>query len=72
MGKVKIVDIRPRTRFISPERSVTTLDVTYETEKGFRGTVKDLPEKATEDEIWAAVAKAGKTPDKLMGMEKEL
>ena len=72
MTKVKIQDIKERTRFLGPDKSEVTLDVTYETEKGFRGVVKGLPQKATEDEIWDAVRKAAEVPERMIGMEKEI
>jgi len=72
MAKVKIVDVKERTRFLGPDKSETMLDVTFETEKGFRGTVKGLPLKATEDEIWEAVWKAAEVPERMIGKEKKL
>lgn len=72
MTKVKIVDIKERIRWLAPDKSETTLEVTYETESGFRGTVKGLPLVSTEEEIWAAVRKAAKVPESLIGKEGEL
>lgn len=72
MSKVRIVDIKEHVRFVSPEKSLQLIDVTYETAKGFRGTVRDLPADADEELIWEAIGKATKTPEKLLGMEKEL
>jgi len=72
MTKAKIIDIKERIRFLGPDKSETTLDVTYETEKGFRGTVKGLPLKATEDEIWDAVMKAAEVPERMIGAERKV
>lgn len=72
MTKIKIIDIKERTRFLSPDKSETMIDVTYETGKGFRGVVKGLPVTSTENEIWERVRKAAEVPDLMMGKEKEL
>lgn len=72
MTKVKIVDIKERIRWLAPDKPETTLEVTYETESGFRGTVKKLPSVSTEEEIWAAVRKAAKVPESMMGKEGEM
>ncbi len=72
MTKVKILDIKERTRWLAPDKPETTLEVLYETENRFRGTVKGLPSVSTEEEIWAAVRKAAKVPESLIGKEEEL
>lgn len=72
MTKVKILDIKERTRWLAPDKPETTLEVLYETENKFRGTVKGLPSVSTEEEVWAAVRKAAKVPEGLIGKEEKL
>lgn len=72
MAKAKILDIKERTKFLSPEKSVQTLVVTYETEKGYRGTIRDIPEDATEGDIWDQIRRHMATKERLLGTEKEL
>ena len=67
MGKVRIINIRERTRWITPERSESTLEVTFETEAGIRGTVTGLKPDASEEEIWEAVKEKAKKIERLMG-----
>jgi len=72
MAKAKILDIRERTKWLGPDKSVQTLVVTYETEKGFRGTIRDIPEDASEDDVWDQIRRRMKTKERLLLTEKEL
>lgn len=72
MAKAKILDIRERTKWLGPDKSVQTLIVTYETEKKFRGTIRDIPEDASEDDIWAQIHRHMKTKENLLLTEREL
>ena len=60
MAKVKIVDIRDRPKFVGPGKREVDVEVIYETEKGYSGSVtlakKDLNEESIQKAIRADMA----------------
>lgn len=70
MGKIKIELITERRRWVGPDRLDIDLEVTYLTEKGYRGTVTVPKKDVTEEIIWAAVKKDSEEVEKVLSEEK--
>jgi len=64
---VKIEDIIEITDFRPPNKRIAMLDVHYQTDKGYRGSVIIEKTGATPESITAAVIDAAKIPDGLIG-----
>jgi hypothetical protein len=70
MGKVKIVDMKERVRFTAPGKRETDVDVAYETEKGYRGTVTLAKKGLTEEKVIEVIREDMRTQEGLL--EKEI
>lgn len=60
MAKVKIIDIRDRPKFVGPGKREVNVEILYETEKGYTGSItlakKDLSEEKIQEAIRADMA----------------
>ena len=72
MGKIKIELITERRRWVGPDRLDIDLEVTYLTEKGYRGTVIVPKEGVTEEIIWEAIMKDSEIVERVLSEEKEV
>ncbi len=70
MRKIKIESVIERVRFPGPDRRVVDLEITYLTEKGYRGTVVVPKKDVTDEIIWDAVKKDSELIEKALGEEK--
>lgn len=57
MTEVKIIDIRDRPKFVGPGKREVNVEIIYETERGYSGSVslpkRDLSEKKIQEAIKA-------------------
>ena len=70
-GKIRIENVIERVRFVGPDRREVDLEVTYLTDKGYRGTVTVPKADVTEEKIWKAVTADSKEVEKALGAERE-
>ena len=67
MAKVKIVDIRDRPKFIGPGKREVNVEILYETEKGYTGSVTLAKKDLNEENIQEAIRKDMSVQEKILG-----
>lgn len=66
---IKIQNVREYVRYNNESEPVTYVDVTYVTDKGFRGNVTLTKSEATEEVIIKKIREDAKIATKLIGLE---
>ncbi len=67
MAKVKIFDIRDRPKFIGPGKREVDVEILYETEKGYSGSVTLPKRDITEEKIQEAIRNDMRVEEKILG-----
>lgn len=67
MAKVKILDMRDRPKFVGPGKREVDVEIVYETEKGYSGSVMLSKRDLSEKNIQEAIKKDMEVQEKLLG-----
>ena len=72
MTQIKIVDIRDRPRLIGPGKREVNVEILYETEKGYSGSVTIAKKDMTKEKIQEAIRADMKVQEAILGEKIEV
>lgn len=67
MTKVKIVDMRDRPKFVGPGKREVDVEIVYETEKGYSGSITLPKRDLNEKNIQEAIKRDMEVQERLLG-----
>lgn len=67
MTQVKIVDIRDRPKLIGPGKREVNVEIIYETEKGYSGSITLAKKDMSEEKIQKAIRADMAVQEKILG-----